>query len=42
MEMQVPRDRACLALASTMGAAAMTADAAWRKVDVGIEVELMR
>jgi ribonuclease VapC len=35
-------DRACLALASTMGAPAMTADEAWTKLDLGVEVQLLR
>jgi ribonuclease VapC len=35
-------DRACLALARRLGLAAYTADRDWRKVDVGIEVVLIR
>jgi len=34
-------DRACLALASTLGAPAMTADQAWMKLDLGVEVKLV-
>jgi len=35
-------DRACLALAFDLGAVAVTADRAWEKVDVGVEVKLIR
>jgi PIN domain nuclease of toxin-antitoxin system len=35
-------DRACLALARREGAIALTADNAWRKVDLGIEIQLIR
>ena len=36
-------DRACLALASRMGAAVLTADRAWAELDLdGIEVQLVR
>ena len=35
-------DCACLALAKTRNIPAMTADRAWSKVDVGVEVELIR
>lgn len=35
-------DRACLALARRLGVAAYTADRAWRKIDVGVEVVLIR
>ena len=36
-------DRACLALAQQLGAAAMTADRSWRRLSVaGIQVELIR
>jgi ribonuclease VapC len=35
-------DRACLALARRLGLPAYTADRDWRKVDVGIEVVLIR
>lgn len=35
-------DRACLALALREGAIAVTADRAWKKLDVGCEIELIR
>jgi PIN domain nuclease of toxin-antitoxin system len=35
-------DRACLALALELGLPAVTADRAWRKVDLGVEVVLIR
>jgi ribonuclease VapC len=35
-------DRACLALARREGAIALTADRAWRKVDLGIDIQLIR
>lgn len=35
-------DRACLALARRLDLPAHTADRAWRKVDVGVEVVLIR
>ena len=35
-------DRACLALAQRLGAPALTADRAWRTVDVGVAVEIIR
>jgi ribonuclease VapC len=35
-------DRACLALAQREGAIALTADNAWRKVDLGIDIQLIR
>ncbi|CAA9525403.1 MAG: hypothetical protein AVDCRST_MAG91-2478 [uncultured Sphingomonadaceae bacterium] len=35
-------DRACLALALREGAMAVTADRAWAKLDVGVEVRLIR
>lgn len=35
-------DRACLALARSIGAVAMTADRAWLNVDVGVPIELIR
>lgn len=35
-------DRACLALASTLGAPAMTADKTWTELDLGVEVRLIR
>jgi ribonuclease VapC len=35
-------DRACLALAVREGIPAVTADRAWRGVDVGVEVKLIR
>lgn len=35
-------DRACLALASSKDAAAWTADRVWKKLKIGIEIELIR
>lgn len=35
-------DRACLALAETMGLPAITADRAWAELDLGVEVVLIR
>jgi ribonuclease VapC len=35
-------DRACLALAKREGAVALTADTAWCKVSVGVDVRLIR
>ena len=35
-------DRACLALALQRGRAAMTADRAWHKLRVGVEIHLIR
>lgn len=35
-------DRACLALARSLGVAAMTTDRAWAKLDVGVEIEVIR
>ncbi len=35
-------DRACLALAKRLNAAAVTADRAWTTLDLGIEVQLIR
>ena len=35
-------DRACLALAKREGAVALTADSAWSKVKVGVDVRLIR
>lgn len=35
-------DRACLALARELDVTAVTADRAWAKVDVGVEVTLIR
>jgi ribonuclease VapC len=35
-------DRACLALARSLGAPALTADRAWLDVDVGVEVRCLR
>ncbi|MDB5686919.1 MAG: VapC toxin family domain ribonuclease [Rhizorhabdus sp.] len=35
-------DRACLALAASVDGTAVTADRTWRKLDVGIRVELAR
>ena len=35
-------DRACLALAQRLGVPALTADDSWRKLDAGIEVQVLR
>jgi PIN domain nuclease of toxin-antitoxin system len=35
-------DRACLALASRLGIPAVTADRAWTKLDVGVEIVCIR
>jgi len=35
-------DRACLALARREGATAVTADNAWHKVDLGIDIQFIR
>ena len=35
-------DRACLALASRLGIPAITADRAWTRLDVGVEVVVVR
>lgn len=35
-------DRACLALALSLGATTVTADRAWAKIDVGVEIQLVR
>jgi len=35
-------DRACLALARREGATVLTADNAWRKVDLGIDIQFIR
>lgn len=35
-------DRACLALAKTLGASVMTADRAWASIDVGVGVTVIR
>jgi PIN domain nuclease of toxin-antitoxin system len=35
-------DRACLALASELGTSALTADQAWAKMTVGVDVEVIR
>lgn len=35
-------DRCCLALASSLGATAMTTDRAWAPLDCGVAVELVR
>ncbi|MDO8839980.1 MAG: type II toxin-antitoxin system VapC family toxin [Parvibaculum sp.] len=35
-------DRACLSLAGELGLTAVTADKAWAKVDVGVEVQTIR
>jgi ribonuclease VapC len=35
-------DRACLALARREGATALTADSAWRRIDLGIDIQFIR
>jgi ribonuclease VapC len=35
-------DRACLALAASLGALVLTTDRAWQAADLGVEVELIR
>ncbi len=35
-------DRACLALGKTLGLPVLTADRAWGKLDIGVEVQLLR
>ncbi|HEV7159397.1 MAG TPA: type II toxin-antitoxin system VapC family toxin [Caulobacteraceae bacterium] len=35
-------DRACLVLAARLGATALTADRAWRGVEVGVKIQLIR
>ncbi len=35
-------DRACLALAARLGATARTADRAWKDLEVGVRIELIR
>jgi PIN domain nuclease of toxin-antitoxin system len=35
-------DRACLALAQTLGAPALTADRSWSRLDLGIAIEVIR
>lgn len=35
-------DRACLALAQRMGCPALTADQAWKQLDLDIEIQLIR
>jgi PIN domain nuclease of toxin-antitoxin system len=35
-------DRSCLALARSLGAPLLTADRAWQRIDLGIEIELIR
>jgi ribonuclease VapC len=35
-------DRACLALASATGGTAVTADRAWRTLDLGVKIQLLR
>jgi ribonuclease VapC len=35
-------DRACLALARREDAIALTADSAWRKIDVGVDIQYIR
>jgi PIN domain nuclease of toxin-antitoxin system len=35
-------DRACLALAEALGARALTADRDWKRLDIGVDIELIR
>lgn len=35
-------DRACLALAQSMGAPALTADGSWSRLDLGVAIEVIR
>lgn len=35
-------DRACLALAHSLGATAITMDRAWKKLDIGVAIEVAR
>jgi ribonuclease VapC len=35
-------DRACLALAQSLGALALTADRSWSRLDLGIAIEIIR
>jgi ribonuclease VapC len=35
-------DRACLALARSIQAVAVTADRAWKELEIGVEIELIR
>jgi ribonuclease VapC len=35
-------DRACLALAQSLGALALTADRSWSQLDLGIAIEVIR
>jgi PIN domain nuclease of toxin-antitoxin system len=35
-------DRACLALARSQGATAVTADKAWAKLDIGVSIQVVR
>jgi len=35
-------DRACLALASRLGVPALTADSSWKKLSLGVEIQLLR
>jgi len=35
-------DRACLALAQSLGAPALTADRSWSRLDVGVAIEMIR
>jgi ribonuclease VapC len=35
-------DRACLALARQVAGTAVTADRAWEKLDLGVEIQLIR
>lgn len=37
-----PGDRACLALARSLDAVAMTTDRAWEELDIGVRIEIAR
>ena len=37
-----PGDRACLALGDKLGCAVITADRAWARIDIGVEIVLIR